>query len=255
MDPPESLEQIFLRVEEESQKRAQADALVAAASGEPTKPTPLDAPTLSVKAQRRGSISITRFGQLTDELSSKESTATSPPNSPTAFITTLAAQSTFYQSQILSTSRDSLVSHASDNEGLHAEEDNHVTQIHRIAAPRSLSRTVGSFLPRRLSRARSRPVIEDVDGTMVIGVSVQAATATVEESSAPDSESPLPQATVTAGNNHSLTPTLNSKASKSSLRSISSSSNWVPNSNWVTRAKDFTRRLRRKSVQPLTQTS
>ncbi|KAF5384481.1 hypothetical protein D9757_006453 [Collybiopsis confluens] len=253
MDPPESLEKIFLRVEEESQRRAQAEH--PEDTGDPTKSTPLDTQTISVKARRRGSISVTRFGQLTDELTPKDPRPTSPPNSPTTFITTLAAQSTFYQSQILNHSRDSLGSHTSDNENGHAEDDNHVTQIHRIAARQTLSRTVGSLLPRRLSRARSRPVIEDVDGTMVIGVSVQAATALVEESYTPDSEVPIPQATVTTGGRRSLAPTLNSKPSKSSLRSITSNSNWVPSTNWVARAKEITRKLRRKSAQPLTQTS
>jgi len=251
MDPPESLEQIFRRVEEESHRRAQADDVVLAAPGgeRESKTRSIDV----LKARRRGSVSISRFGQLADALSSKDSEAASlsPPTSPT-IITALAAQSTFYQSQLLSTSHDSLGSHASDTEGLHAEDDNHVTQVHRIAPRQTFSRAVGSFIPRRLSRARSRPVIEDLDGTLVIGVSVQAATATtVEESSSvhhPHST------TVTAGGNSSLSPTLNSKASKSSLRSVSSSTNWRPNNNnWVAKAKDFTKKLRRKSVQPLTQ--
>lgn len=150
------------------------------------------------------------------------------------------------------TSHDSIGSHASDNENVHAEDDDHVTQVHRIAARQTLTRTVGALLPRRLSRARSRPVIED--GSLVIGVSVQEATATtVVESSAAESQN-HPLVTVTAGGGDPLIPSLNSKLSRSSLRSISSS-NWVSNKNWVTKAKDFTKRLRRKSVQPLTQSA
>ncbi|KAF9075614.1 hypothetical protein BDP27DRAFT_1041751 [Rhodocollybia butyracea] len=245
MDPPESLEKIFQRVEEESQKRAQDDEGVEAAARSENK-MPIDVQKL--KARRRGSISITRFGQLAEEpLPSKEPTSTSPPNSPTTIITALTTQSSFYQSQLLNTSRESLDSHASDNEGLHAEDDNHVTQVHRIAARQTLTRTMGSFLPRRLSRARSRPVIEDMDGTLVIGVSVQAAT--VEESN--DAESRLPTAIVIAGGNDSLSPALNPKASKSSLRSVSSNNN-PSNTNWVAK---FTKILRRKSGQPLTQTA
>jgi len=215
---------------------------------------PIDMQKLTVKARRRGSISITRFGQLAEEtLPSKELPATSPPNSPAAIITALTTQSSFYQSQLLNTSHDSLGSHASDNEGLHAEDDNHVTQVHRIAARQTLTRTVGSFLPRRLSRARSRPVIEDNDGTLVIGVSVRAAT--VEESPSTDPGSRLPTAMVTTGSDNSLAATLSPKASKSSLRSISSNNHFASNVNWVAKAKDFTRKLRRKSVQPLTQTA
>jgi hypothetical protein len=257
MDPPESLEQIFLRVEEESQRRADADDGIQELEileGKNTvealaKTAPIDVQKLTVKARRRGSVSITRFGQLADEITSKEASVTSPPNSPATFITTLASQSTFYQSQLLNTSHDSLDSHASENEGLHAEDDNHVTQVQTIPARQTLSRTVGALLPRRLSRARSRPVMREIDGTMVIGVSVQAATATI------DGESRVPPATVTVGNSDSLTPSLNSKASKASLRSISSTSNRVSNSNWVTKAKGFTKKLRRKSGQPLTQTT
>ncbi|KAJ3784318.1 hypothetical protein GGU11DRAFT_336711 [Lentinula aff. detonsa] len=253
MDPPDSLEKIFQRVEEESQRRAEAEMPVSKdqvknQEGELTKPTPIDMQKLSsLKSRRRGSVSITRFGQLADDSSAKDPPASTPPTSPT-IITALAAQSPFYQSQLLNTSHDSIGSHTFDNEGSHAEDDNHVTQVHRIAARQTLSRTVGSFLPRRLSRARSRPVIEDSDGTLVIGVSVKAATATVEESSA---ESHLPSATVTVG--ASLAPKLQSKESKSSLRSTSSNSKWVSNNNWVAKAKDFTKKLRRKSGQPLTQ--
>ncbi|KAE9394791.1 hypothetical protein BT96DRAFT_978350 [Gymnopus androsaceus JB14] len=247
MDPPESLEQIFRRVEEESQRRAQADdAMLSvpedegkAAEGkaaEITKPATIDLQRLTDRTRRRGSVSITRFGQLADALSSKDSAATSPPNSPTTIITTLASQSSFYQSQLLNTSHDSIGSHASENENVHAEDDDHVTQVHRIAPRQTLTRTVRfPPSPSSVSRAFS-------------AVSVQAATATtVEESSA--AESQLPIATVTAG---TLGPSLNSKPSKSSLRSVSSG-NWVSSSNWVSKAKDFTKKLRRKSVQPLTQ--
>ncbi|KAJ4471628.1 hypothetical protein J3R30DRAFT_1808317 [Lentinula aciculospora] len=260
MNPPDSLEKIFQRVEEESQKRAETQNNGLAVPedrdksqpGDITKLTPIDVQRLSsVKSRRRGSVSITRFGQLSDDTSTKDPPASTPPTSPTTIITALAAQSPFYQSQLLNTSHESIGSQASDNEGLHAEDDSHVTQVHRIAARQTLSRAVGSFLPRRLSRARSRPVIEDSDGTLVIGVSVQAATATIEELSSGDAESHLPSTTVTVGT--SLIPKLHSKESKSSLRSTSSNSNWVYNNSWMAKAKDLTKKLRRKSGQPLTQ--
>ncbi|KAJ3865001.1 hypothetical protein EV359DRAFT_80882 [Lentinula novae-zelandiae] len=258
MDPPDSLEKIFQRVEEESQRRAEVENGVLAVpedknlAEEIAKPLPIDVQRLSsLKSRRRGSVSITRFGQLADDTSPKEPPANSPPTTPTTIITALAAQSPFYQSQLLNNSHESIGSHASDNEGFHAEDDNHVTQVHRIAARQTLSRAVGSFLPRRLSRARSRPVIEDSDGTLVIGVSVQAATATVEESS--PAESHLPSTTVTVG--ASLAPKLHSKESMSSLKSTSSNSNWASNNAWVSKAKDFTKKLRRKSGQPLTQST
>ncbi|KAJ3829625.1 hypothetical protein EV361DRAFT_248834 [Lentinula raphanica] len=253
MDPPDSLEKIFQRVEEESQRRAAANLSVVPVSeqdktGELMRPTSLDVQRLSsLKSRRRGSVSITRFGQLTDD-SATDPPANTPPASP-AIITALASQSPFYQSQLLNTSHESLGSHT-DNDESHAEDDDQVTQVHRIAARQTLSRTVGSFLPRRLSRARSRPVIEDSDGTLVIGVSVQAATATVEEASG-DINSHLPSTTVSVG--ASLTPKLQSKESKSSLRSTSSNNNWRSSNNWMAKAKDFTKKLRRKSGQPLTQ--
>ncbi|KAK7036481.1 hypothetical protein VNI00_011678 [Paramarasmius palmivorus] len=135
-------------------------------------------------------------------------------------------------------STDTLSSvHTEDDAHAHLEDNDHVTQVHRIAARQSISRAIGNVIPRRLSRARSRPVLAEGD-SMVIGVSIQAATV---EASEVDEE--LPTSTVV-----SAATSLKDKSSKSSLKSDSVSGG----GGWVARAKSFTSKLRRKSKQQLT---
>ncbi|KAF5355451.1 hypothetical protein D9758_006291 [Tetrapyrgos nigripes] len=240
MDPPESLEKIFQRVEEESERRAQEEkGLETPQLGDRLKalsPTPSSS-SLRTRSRRRGSVSISRFGQL-DELTRKPSSdnISIPPKSPT-IISTLAAQSTFYKHHGENGSYDSVNSVEEEDERAHAEDAHQVTQVHRIAPRQSISRTVGSLIPRRLSRA-SRQVIAETNaaGDVVIGVSVEAATVEAEGGAGE-----AVQATVHA-------PGLRPKASKASLVSLGSGSG----GGWLHKAKSFTGKFRRKSKPVLT---
>ncbi|THV06182.1 hypothetical protein K435DRAFT_23489 [Dendrothele bispora CBS 962.96] len=233
MGPPESLEKIFQRVEEESARKAReekeserhehVDRIKA------LSPTPSTS-SLKARSRRRGSVSITRFGQLDDLInqSSGPESIPTPPKSPSV-VSTLAAQSNFYRHHGENSSYDSLNSNDNQGDEAHTEDAHHVTQVHRIAPRQSISRAMGGLIPRRLSRA-SRQVITEASGDMVIGVSVEAAT--VE--AAPGVEDQV-QATV-----HAPGRTLRPKASRSSLASLGSSGGWLH------RAKGFTDKFRLK---------
>ncbi|KAF9268508.1 hypothetical protein L218DRAFT_513700 [Marasmius fiardii PR-910] len=243
---PESLEKIFQRIEEESAQRAQQESLLSVPTV-PSEDSPsstngiitqrpagnFDGQTFrSGKARRRASISITRFGQVLYN-NSFNSPFASRPTSPT---TKSALASPIYQTHPQAGSTDTLSSdHPSDedNEHAHAEDDDHVTQVHRIAPRQSI---VSSIVPRRLSRARSRPIISegDTSSNMVIGVSVQAATVEVP----PNEEQPSAGAVV-----HTRGP-LKNQSSKSTLNSGGGSSN---GRGWIARAKSFTNKLGRRS--------
>lgn len=128
----------------------------------------------------------------------------------------------------------SQTSFASGGEDTHDEEDDHhVTHMHTIAPRQSISRAVGGFFPRRLSRARSSVLptsTRDAGGNMVISV----AAATVE---LPENAEPAPATVVHAPG------ALRNQSSKSSIATSPGSSK----PTWAARAKDFTKKFRRKS--------
>ncbi|ESK97289.1 hypothetical protein Moror_17854 [Moniliophthora roreri MCA 2997] len=239
---PESLERIFQRLEQESERRAQNELLaVPAITSEDTSSgsTTSQSETISrSRTRRRASISITRFGQLDSE----SLNSPSKPSSPTVMS---AFAMPIYQARVESGSTDTLSSkHSEDDAHAHLEDDDHVTQVHRIAARQSISRAIGNVIPRRLSRVRSRPVFTEGDTTnsMVIGISVQAATMEI-----PATEDDQPPSTVV-----SAAASLKGKSSKSSLRSDNGSGGGGGGGGgWVARAKSFTNKLRRKSRQQL----
>ncbi|KAF8891873.1 hypothetical protein BD779DRAFT_153865 [Infundibulicybe gibba] len=224
---PEPLEKIFQRVEEASERRAQEDLFDGyALTSKPTEK--LESSTFSKsKSRRRGSISITRFGELADESNSKGSQGPSTPSQ----VSSIASQSPFYKAQMTNDSNTSFASGASahtDDLEAHTE-DNHITQMHKIAGRQSISKTVGGLLPRRLSRARSAHVIANGDANVVIGVSVEAKVEATEH--AGDS-----RAQVHAPGN------LRSQPSKLSMHGPNSAP-----SGWMLKAKGFTQKFRRKS--------
>jgi len=222
---PEPLEKIFQKVEEENERRAQE----AVASGS-TESTELNqnavTPTANqAKKRRRGSISITRFGQLADD-SLKGS-----QGPPTPTLSTIASRSALYQLQAANESTKSFASGASahvDDEGAHLE-DNHVTQMHQIAGRQSISKTIGSLLPRRLSRTRSANILVG-EANVMIGVSVEEAT----EESAEGAEAS--QTVIHAPG------ALRNQPSRLTMAGSSPARN-----NWVAKAKGFTQKFRRKS--------
>ncbi|KAG5645403.1 hypothetical protein DXG03_006227 [Asterophora parasitica] len=175
------------------------------------------------KNRRRGSISITRFGQLADE-SSKLSQGPPPTLSATA------SRTTFYQAQPTNDSIKSFASGASayvNGEGVHMEDD-HVTQMLHIAGRKTISKAVGGFLPRRLSRAHSTSVFVG-EANMIIGVSVEEST--VESAEGAEAS----QTIIHAG-------ALRNQPSRVTMAGSSPARN-----SWVAKAKGFTQRFRRKS--------
>ncbi|KAJ7656331.1 hypothetical protein DFH06DRAFT_1298215 [Mycena polygramma] len=224
---PDPLEKIFQQVEEQNERRARQEA------GEDTvsdRIQRMDSSDNLKKSRRRGSISISRFGQLSS--SDAVSDGSSGPMTPA--LSDIAAKSPFFQAQLKANgSQTSFASggSAADDAEAHHEDDHHVTHMHTIAPKQSISRAVGGFFPRRLSRARST-VLPSND--VVIGVSVAAAT--VE----------LPENAEVAATVVHAPGALHHQASKGSLTGSLNSRN-----TWAERAKKFTKKFRRKSKNPL----
>ncbi|KAJ6581864.1 hypothetical protein B0H19DRAFT_1252026 [Mycena capillaripes] len=228
---PDPLEKIFQQVEEQNERRAQQEASEDTVSSS-ILPRVESSDNLK-KSRRRGSISITRFGQLSG--SDAVSDGTSGPTTPA--LSDIAAKSPFYQAQLKANgSQTSFASggSAADDAEAHHEDDQHVTHMHTIAPKQSISRAMGGFLPRRLSRARST-VLPSSD--VVIGVSVAAAT--VE----------LPENAEVAATMVHAPGALHHQASKGSI------ANSLNKTTWAERAKKFTKKFRRKSKSPLADAS
>ncbi|KAJ7087708.1 hypothetical protein C8R43DRAFT_964998 [Mycena crocata] len=225
---PDPLERIFQQVEEQNERRAQQEEGHDSVSNTIAR---VDSSDNLKKSRRRGSISITRFGQLSS--SDAQSDGSSGPMTPA--LSDIASKSPFFQAQLRS-QNGSQTSFASGGSDAHDEEDHHVTHMHTIAPRQSISRAVGGFFPRRLSRARSSVLPTSGDGnSMVIGVSVAAAT--VE----------LPENAELAATVVHAPGALRNQTSKSSMATTPG-----PKSTWAVRAKKFTKKFRRKSKTELT---
>jgi len=171
---------------------------------------------------------------------------------------TIASKSSFYQAQlavcsshrgllvlidgsfIQNTSTTSVASGASafSDDLAHTEDDSHVTQMHHIAARPSM-------LPRRLSRSHSTSIIpsNNIDSNVRIGVSVQQAT--VKTTRGPEDGNEGPVTRSRQGSVHA--------AGSAAIRHRSSRST-IPNANppsattsWLSKAKEFTMKFRRKN--------
>jgi len=169
---PDALEEIFLKLEEESERRA-LEAEEAAHSP--------NIPDLAVAAQRaarrrhrhRGSVSISRFGHVDDPA---EENTLGPSHTPPAFVRDMTAIAPFYGAQLHNHSVDSLSDESLFlDDGGHSAESEHVTQVHRIAGRPCLRRSVEEILQRTLARSRSKNCFSssDVDTNVVIGVVVE----------------------------------------------------------------------------------
>ncbi|KAJ7698886.1 hypothetical protein B0H17DRAFT_1177161 [Mycena rosella] len=223
---PDPLEKIFQQVEAQNERRAQQ------AEGDDSVPNSIARVESSDnlrRSRRRGSISITRFGQLSS--GDHVSEGSSGPMTPG--LSDIASKSPFYQAQLRSNnnSQTSFASDGSGTDAAHDQEDHHVTHMHTIAPRQSISRAVGGFFPRRLSRARSSVLPTGGDGAgLVIDVSVAAATVEL-----PDNAELAATVVHAPGG-------LRSKASKSSI----ATSPDAKDSSWAARAKKLTSRFRRK---------
>ncbi|KAG7449830.1 uncharacterized protein BT62DRAFT_609277 [Guyanagaster necrorhizus] len=221
---PESLEKIFQRVEEETERRAQEQS-----------PSPPESPekTLKVKSRHRGSVSISRFGQLSDDFTQVFNATRSATPTPSR-ISPLAERSRFFTKN---RSVDSLTSdkHSDDEDGL-SEDSHHVTQMQQIVGRKTtISRAIGGLIPGRLSHTRSRSIIDTaVDSSMVIGVFVE------EEATTENAPDDLPPRSGSVMVVHSL----RNQPSRCSFRRTS----------LMAKAKEFTQKFRRRSNAELSVT-
>ncbi|PPQ81557.1 hypothetical protein CVT25_013400 [Psilocybe cyanescens] len=230
----EPLEKIFQQLERESEQKAREQLT--------DSPDVRPGSSLAIKRireRRRGSISISRIGQLAEDVSTAESKGPTTPS-----LMKITSNSPFFQAQMANDSTDSIASGASaySNDHAHTEDDNHVTQMHHIAARPSIS---SKMIPRRLSRSQSTSIIPPrgaptIDSSVIIGVSVQEAT--VESDGEDDG------AVVTRSRRTSIQAagTLRHQSSRLTIPAPK-----VPNSvssmGWLAKAKDFTLRFARKN--------
>ncbi|KAF4616283.1 hypothetical protein D9613_008332 [Agrocybe pediades] len=218
---PEPLEKIFQQLEKESELRAEEERVYTMA--QPGLPS-----IKRIKERRRGSVSISRIGQVPEEDVVSENHV---PLTPTAM--TIAAKSSFYQAQLANTSTASVASGASAfSDDLAHTEDNHtVTQMQHIAGKPSI-------LPRRLSRSHSTNIIP-TSNIEPIGVSVQHATVQTVRHVTDGPVTRSRQGSVTAGSN-----TIRHQSSRATMPKPNPPSNAT---SWLAKAKDFTLKFRRKN--------
>ncbi|KIM38038.1 hypothetical protein M413DRAFT_250116 [Hebeloma cylindrosporum] len=237
MEVPEPLEKIFEKVEQESERKAQAAEYANASRPNTTNGVPVGdkfATARKAKERRRGSISISRIGQPTDEAVTSNSQVPLTPN--------LASKSPFYQSQIAKGSTYSVASGASafSNDQAYIEDDSHVTQMHHIVGRQTIS---AKMIPRRLSRSHSASFIPtrstaNPEPAVVIGVSVEEATV---ESPREAGEPPV----LTTSRRSSVVARggLRNQTSRNTL----AGSKPTTDMGWLAKAKNFTQKLRKKS--------
>ncbi|KAI0002402.1 hypothetical protein BJV74DRAFT_815609 [Russula compacta] len=150
---PDAFEEIFLKLEEESERRA----LEAERAARP-------------RHRHRGSVSISRFGRFEEPI---QQTTIGPSQTPPHGTSTLAP---FYGAQLHNHSADSLSDESSfGDEVERSAESEHITQVHRIAGRQSLPRSVGGMLQRTLALSRSKNDFSSsgIDTNVVIGVVVE----------------------------------------------------------------------------------
>ncbi|KAI0001076.1 hypothetical protein BJV77DRAFT_259481 [Russula vinacea] len=171
---PDAFEEIFRKLEEESERRALESA------GAASSP---NIPDIAIAAQQaaqrrhrtRGSISISRFGHYEDD--TQQQTTFSPSQTPPAFMHGMTTFTPVYGAQSHNHSADSLSDDSffgDDNTGLSAESE-HVTQVHRIAGRQSLPRSVGGMLQRTLTRSWTNSNLSStgINTNVVVGVVVE----------------------------------------------------------------------------------
>ncbi|CAL1711775.1 unnamed protein product [Somion occarium] len=243
----EMIEQIFARVEEESARRAQQEAEQEEASShqeayeaQDNVPSPV-ATVAAIKQRRRGSVSVSRFGQPT-EFSPEPivATSTSPSTRPSRSSSIVIQKATFYSVQPHHHgSADSLASETADDPAKLIEDVHHSTQMATIAGRQSLSKAI----TRRLSRARTRSkdVLVTAGNNVDVVIDVAVTEATVEVRHSADEvemyERPQSSAAVYSGSG----TTLKSPRSNPGLRSPEKAS-------WMAKCRDLTTRWKRRSV-------
>lgn len=192
------------------------------------------------------------------------------PSRKNSIIINASKSGAFYQAQKFAGSADSF---ASDTEDAHpAHEDVHdeeqVTQMETIAGRVSLGKAMGRTIARRLSRARSRDILTVPSG-LVIGVSVEEATVEAEHQEEENGEAPQsPVGTVfayaqgegTRSRRSTISmpnpnPNATPPPSTPPLPVTAISEKRLSATAWMARAKDFTKRFKRRSMGILPQNS
>ncbi|PFH47476.1 hypothetical protein AMATHDRAFT_6694 [Amanita thiersii Skay4041] len=227
-DPMAPLERLFQQIEEERERLAEIEYQINATdSMEGLTEIAVDVSRSNSTRRRGGSVSVTCFGQLAP---SHSRGGTHTPSSPSA----IASRLPFYQAQLANASFDSYLSADKTDDENALEEETHITQVYEVSCRNSLSKAMSEFLPRRLSRSLSTQIVPSAtkETSVVIGVSVEEATVEVTDG---DSEE-LTRATVHAPN---------STRNRTSRLTLSGSN--VTRPAWVTKAKDITEKVRRRS--------
>jgi len=169
------------------------------------------------KHHKKAAISISQFGKQ-DE---REDGGHSPASSP---LSAAASKSTFYHTLANPRSVESFVSQNSEEETQHTDAQ-HDIQVERIAGRQTLPKTVGALLPRRLTRAQSHLDITSINkGMVIIDVSVET---TTESSCFP--------------------PNMQASTAYAARPRAATVGVMTSHGGLMERAKDFARKLRRKS--------
>ncbi|KAI0330424.1 hypothetical protein GY45DRAFT_1250927 [Cubamyces sp. BRFM 1775] len=280
------IEQIFQKVEEETERRAQAqqeyEDTQSRLQSRIASPAPVAAPTPrdGPRDRRRGSISVSRFGQATDLASHTHDNPSTLPSRTNSVIINAGNTGAFYQAQRYAGSADSFAS--SVHSAPHDEEHEQVTQMETIAGKVSIGRAVGGIIARRLSRSRtrSRDILATPNG-LVIGVSVEEATTEAEAEGETDVEGEAdgvnekrkgagaglpPKSPRGTSFVYAQADGLRSRRSTLSMPG-GTAANGASGDNaaglerrlsavgWVAKAKDLTKKFRRKSMAVLPQNS
>ncbi|THG98440.1 hypothetical protein EW026_g3745 [Hermanssonia centrifuga] len=238
-------EQLFRRLEDESAQRAleeeERERIEAQASDSTPSPQPaaealpvIASPVQTIKERRRGSISVSRFGGITVDTNDSRTQSTRPSRSSSIVHT----KPTFYQLdtryQAHAGSADSFASNSGADPAADVEDEPEITQT--TFAPRQ---SISKAIARRLSRARDVVPLPSptATSTVVIGVAVEEATTEHYHSSDDDCHSAhgVSSAQVYSG-------TILSQRSSPGLNEKSSSS------GWVSKARDITAKIRRRSL-------
>ncbi|KAI0262259.1 hypothetical protein BC834DRAFT_845216 [Gloeopeniophorella convolvens] len=222
---PDAFEEIFLKLEEESERRAME---VEEEGLSPNIPDLAAAAQRAARAKqrRRGSVSISRFGHFGDP--SQQLSLSNPPT-PTAFPDGSTSLSPFYQAQSHNHSADSLSSDSS------LEDDAALRPPH--SWPAELVTICWGHAPTHtISLAvEGEPVLQRVDTNVVIGVVVEEDH--VEEPSGSREVAPRPESRATA---YAHAP--RALKSQPSRMTIPGAGTKDPSGSWRSKAADLFRR-------------
>lgn len=248
----DALEQIFRRVEQESERRALVEEMAERRQGTPL-PTgniipvfqpPVDGEDASAsvlkseKSRRRGSLSVSRFGQIPEDSVDVTPGQTGVSRSASA-VSSLVLKSPLY-AQPPAPSVDSFGSEEEAHEA--GVIDDHVTQMRHISGKPSISRTVGGMISRTISTRRSKNNLKVVNSqNLFIGVSVTEHERELEASELENEPEAAKKLVVTT----TVHAPLKKQPSKRNVGTPTAE--MEGEDGWVSRARKFGQKIRRKS--------